>query len=101
MLLNANQFDFSPERREYVQDLSTLLGQGLARPRAGPCSVRPVTQMHRELTLRDCPDLGQHRGFTLTRIDKSGGDIAGWRFQECQGPNCDDDNPLRVLLIND
>lgn len=102
MLLDANQFDFSPERREYVQELSTL--QAHQHRTARPCSVGPLRGfqvVHRELTLQNCPELGQHRSFTLTQIDKSGGDVAGWRFRECRGPNCDDDDPLQVLLIND
>ena len=106
MLIDATLLDFDPERREYVQELSTL--QAHQHRTAGPCSVGPVrlnlgtlrAQMPLELTLRNCPEPGQHRSFVLDQVDRSGGDIAGWRFKEAPGPNRGA-RPLSVLLIND
>lgn len=53
-----------------------------------------------ELTLRHCPLFGQHRSFVLKKIDKSGGDTAGWLFEEAPGPNRGA-KVLQVLIIND
>jgi len=62
--------------------------------------------------LQDCPMPGMHRLFSLVGSDKSGEDIAGWRYEEIAGPNKGNTSykdpgravpcqPLTVLIIND
>ena len=87
MLLDAERLDFDPERREYVQEMSQLKGL--------------LQSIPRELTLTNCPEPGMHRSFQMDDVDKSGGDVAGWRYEEVPGPNRLRKTRLRVLLIND
>ena len=62
--------------------------------------------------LKDCPQPGMHRSFHFVKADKSGGDIAGWRYEEDNGPNKGNDSyrnpgnakripPFTILIIND
>ena len=112
MSLDANKFDRTDpstgktvERRIdvlYVAEAAELGLFGTINPRVPP----------RNFLLLNCPDEGQHRTFSLVDTDMSGGDIAGWRYEEDAGPNkgntswCDHGRakacePYRVLIIND
>ena len=63
------------------------------------------------MTIINIPKEGQQRSFTLVGFDVSGGDVAGWRYTECDGPNrgrsWEDGHPPKtvepicVLIIND
>ncbi len=65
----------------------------------------------RSFTLENCPEDGMHRSFHFTDADLSGGDVAGYRYEEDSGPNrgrsWKDGHPpkavpvLKVLIIND
>ena len=91
MLIAADLFDYDADRREYVQDISMIsIEPGQALPWGAP----------HEFTLTDCPEPGMHRSFVRKRTDWSGGDVAGWRYQELPGPNRGP-RPLEVLIIND
>ena len=95
MQLDAKQFGFDPETRQYCEEVSTLQLPGI-----------PQT-----ILLRNAPKEGQHRSFRCVGTDDNGGDIAGWRFEEEEGPNRGRSweeghppktvTPLSILLIND
>ena len=94
MILDAKQFTKSKDGI-YVAEISEL----------------QLKSPPREFTLRNCPADGQHRTFHLTKVDESGGDVAGWIYEEDDGPNkgrswADGHPPksvpvLKVLIIND
>jgi hypothetical protein len=62
-------------------------------------------------TLVNFPKDGQHRSFHPVGVDESGGDVAGWRYEQDKGPNCghswEHGHPPvsipvgKVLIIND
>ena len=86
MLLDADHFNYDAEKREYVQEASQLRGE--------------LHSVPREFTLTNCPEPGMSRSFRQSRVDTSGGDVAGWWFEELPGPNRGAVS-LKVLLIND
>lgn len=99
MLIDADKFHFDSRDSDplYVAEISELeLG-----PRGVP----------RNFTLFNCPKPGMSRSFSWVDTDYSGGDIAGWRYEEVAGPNrglsWEDGHPpkkvpiLKVLIIND
>lgn len=88
MVFSANMFDFNPETKEYCEEISMLARKRAEGMRLAPC----------HFTMSDCPLPGQHRSFRIKQIDKSGEDIAGWRYVEEEGPN---HSGLKVLIIND
>lgn len=109
MVLDAQKFDrtnaethkLDPDGSHYVQEISMLNIPGIPE----------VTGLH-SFMLKNCPEPGMHRLFRLVGVDKSGGDIAGWRYEEVNGPNKGNDsyrnpgNPQQipaftVLIIND
>lgn len=90
MLLNASLFEFQPENKTYCEEIS-LLGRKCE-------SLSLILRPSAIFTMRDCPRPGMHRSFQFAGVDRSGGDIAGWRFEEMAGPN---HSGLKVLIIND
>jgi hypothetical protein len=91
MLLTVDLFDFNPETKTYCEELSVL--QHKLGGRVGPICGAPAA-----FIMRDCPEPGMYRSFTLSHVDRSGGDIAGWNYTELEGPN---HSGLKVLIIND
>lgn len=95
MNLKANQFErtdpgtgvVNPDGKQFVAEASEL---GLPR-RAAPYGI----------TLSGCPEEGMHRSFCLSKVDKSGEDTMGWRYDEMGGPNKNSDTPFTILIIND
>lgn len=95
MILDANKFTVSSDDGTYVAEISDL------QLRCAPVSF----------TLNNCPKPGMHRSFRTVGVDESGGDIAGWRYEEVDGPNkgrsWDGGSPqksipiLKALIIND
>lgn len=93
MILDANKFTLDGDT--YVAEISEL------RMRCAPVSF----------TLSNCPKPGMSRSFRSTGVDESGEDIAGWRYEEVDGPNNGlswdgGSHPksvpvLKVLIIND
>lgn len=73
----------------------------------------PVGQPpQRTFYMRNCPEPGMGRCFHLVGTDESGGDVAGWRYEEDDGPNKGNTSfknpgnpercpPLQVVIIND
>lgn len=102
MLFDAHSFErtdpgtgvLNPEGSQYVVEASQL------------CFIPP-----RNFVLKNCPQDGMHRSFHLKNVDRSGEDIAGWRYVEDAGPNKGRDfrnpgsprevPPFTVLIIND
>lgn len=92
MILDANKFDrvdsetgeTDPNGDQFVAEASELR----------------IGAPHEHVTLQNCPNPGQHRTFDFERHDWSGGDIAGWNYDEAAGPNRSDTH-LKVLIIND
>jgi len=82
MILDANKFTLDGDT--YVAEISEL------RMRCAPVSF----------TLNNCPKPGMSRSFRSTKVDESGEDIAGWRY-EVDGPIPKTDPCLKVLIIND
>ena len=75
-------------------------------------AIYRFTSPPRGFALWNCPLPGMYRSFHFVKADKSGGDIAGWRFEEDNGPNKGNDSylnsgnvkripPFTVLIIND
>ncbi len=91
MIIDAALFDCNDG--EYVEELSLLQSRMF-----DSSGVGPISRMPRDICLRNCPKEGQLRSFVLDRVDRSGGDIAGWRFREARGPNW---SGLKILIIND
>jgi len=96
VILNADQFEFLPDERCYTEELSLLNSWRLG------IGVTGIV-VENYLTLLNCPEPGMQRSFRCVRIDRSGDDIAGWRFDEMPGPNRSGDaaHRLNVLIIND
>lgn len=92
MILDAELFDFYGNL--YSQELSTLQGSIFG-------DLVFANLVPSQLTLQNCPAAGQHRSFILKSADFSpSGDIAGWRFQEIEGPNRGPE-PIQILIVND
>lgn len=112
MAFDANDFDRTdpvtgkvtddPLGVLFVAEASELGPFGTINPRVPP----------RSFLLRNCPEDGKHRTFTLVTVDKSFGDIMGWRYEENTGPNKGNTSwrdygqsvacePYKVLIIND
>lgn len=103
MMLDANRFDrvnpvtgkTDPKGTEWVAEIAEL----------------GLKVVYSQFLLQNCPEPGMHRTFGFKKVDDSGGDVAGWRYEEANGPNkgrhyrnggtgtaC---KPLTVLIIND
>lgn len=79
---------------------------------AAELGMRPGVAPSSTFYMRNCPEPGMGRCFHLVGTDQSGGDIAGWRFEEDDGPNKGNTSfkdpanpqpcpPLQVVIIND
>lgn len=92
---------------EYVIELAEMQYAGALSQSANRMVAPP-----RNFVLENCPQLGMHRSFHFVNHDESGGDIAGWRYEEDNGPNKGNDSyrnpgsvkavsPFTILIIND
>lgn len=79
---------------------------------AAEIGLRPGMAPPSTFYFKNCPLPGMGRCFHATDADMSGGDVAGWRFEEDKGPNCGNTSyldpgnpqpcpPFTVLIIND
>lgn len=84
MILKENQFDF--DGTTYTAEISELYQSRSSGPRSAPY----------RFTMSDCVD-GIERTFVIERVDKSGGDTAGWWYKEENSLVV----PRKVLIIND
>jgi hypothetical protein len=84
VIFDANDFTTSQDGTTFVAEIADLQ---LWSP---PSSF----------TLNNCPKEGQQRTFKFVKTDHSGGDIAGWKYEEEDGQN-KGRQMLKVLIIND
>lgn len=92
--LGADLFDYDESSNTYSQELSLLARKPAAAALFG-------AGVPGELVLADSDLL--HR-FVLEFVDRSGGDVAGWRFRETECGVCEWSRPHRpatLLIVND
>lgn len=106
--MNADNFD----RTDPVTGKDTDSDVGiLFVAEAAELGLRAGHAPPRDFLMANCPVKGMNRAFRADRTDMSGGDIAGWRYVEADGPNKGNTSwqgepsvvcePYRVLIIND
>lgn len=103
--VNPGTGEMNPDGSEFVIEIAEL------QYITAVLSVRMIAPP-RNFVLMNCPQPGMHRSFHFVSADESGGDIAGWRYEEDDGPNKGNDNylsvvnakrvpPFTILIIND
>ena len=114
-MFDATKFDrfdlsaekMSPKGSQFIIEIAELQYATTGDHCLGRFSEPPRTFL-----LQNCPLPGMHRMFHFVDVDKSGGDVMGWRFEEDNGPNKGNDSylnpgnakkipPFTVLIIND